>query len=90
MARGQHGDPAVLVGVADAPGHLQRLGHLGQGQGQLAAGQLEASSMRNSTRSEEHAFFFVVVLVGLGHVPAVAEDELGDGGNQAGTVGGGQ
>ncbi len=56
----------------------------------MATGKLEIVVHAELDALEEHAFFFVIVLVGLGHVPAVAEDELGYGGHQAGAVGGGQ
>ncbi len=68
---------------------MQRLSHLGERPRQFEAGQFEPVHAELDAL-EEHALLLVVVLVGLGHVAAVTEDELGDGGYQAGAVGGGQ
>ena len=89
LARGEHGHAPVLVGVADGPFHFEGVGHLGQGQRKLLARQLEAVQAELDAL-EEHPLFFVGVLVGSCHVPAVAVNELGNRRHKPGPVRGRQ
>jgi len=86
QARGEQRDPGCVVAEMDLKLHAEFLGQRAETLGYLISGNLESIQMKFETGKED-ASFHVGVLIRLEDIAAVAENEVGDSGNQAFLVG---